>query len=64
MFHFRWGCDRLWQDAQNRVGMIKELDRITGQVSLCFVYYYYYYLAIFLFGIYVDGYGHFLLSVK
>ncbi|XP_044468417.1 hydroxyproline O-galactosyltransferase HPGT1 [Mangifera indica] len=22
---------RLWQDAQNRVGMIKELDRITGQ---------------------------------
>jgi hypothetical protein len=24
---------RLWQDAENRVYLIKELDRITGQVS-------------------------------
>lgn len=25
--------DRLWQDAQNRVYIINELDRITGHVS-------------------------------
>ena len=24
---------RLWQESQNRVYLIKELDRITGQVS-------------------------------
>lgn len=32
------GCDRLWQDAQNRVHLIKELDRITGQVSDLFFF--------------------------
>ncbi|GFY83006.1 Galactosyltransferase family protein [Actinidia rufa] len=26
---------RLWQDAENRVHLIKELDRITGKTSLC-----------------------------
>lgn len=25
---------RLWQDAENRVYLIKELDRITGQVGI------------------------------
>ncbi|KAH7557744.1 hypothetical protein JRO89_XS11G0212500 [Xanthoceras sorbifolium] len=29
--NFDVGGDRLWQDAQNRVHLIKELDRITGQ---------------------------------
>lgn len=28
-----WAGDRLWQDAQTRVRLIKELDRITGYVS-------------------------------
>lgn len=27
--------DRLWQDAQNRVHLIEELDKRTGQVPLC-----------------------------
>lgn len=33
-----WYC-RLWQDAENRVYLTKELDRITGQVIKRFLYY-------------------------
>jgi len=30
---------RLWQESQNRVYLIKELDRITGQVGFQFCCY-------------------------
>lgn len=31
-FFFYFFGDSLWQDAENRVYIVKELDRITGQV--------------------------------
>lgn len=34
IFVFLGAVYRLWQDSQNRVYLIKELDRITGQVVL------------------------------